>query len=421
LGWSTIPVGRRRIKASKLCSAQRRLLLAIVSVVGGLTVGCSTLNGWELQRSSDVSREFSTTTTIRAQSGDPADGPGASELAVGASSTAATTSAYDSPESLGGTLPTGSVVAPAPMPPVPRTVAGPLGTAIESLFGEASTSNWTPLYFSELFAAGWDEPFVFSPPSDSGALRQEWLNAANGVFYRQWTLNYNYRCNILPSGNADFGTWGIFAPLSRRLELFITVPFVGYRRGTDPTPFGGSGTSIPRPGAAGSASSYKETFGDVTVTPQVMLQETKNTSIMSILTIRTPTGSKAADNGATSLGPQIQFWQGLPNRWVIRGGVGPTIPLTATGLRTTLDTNLSVGKFLTLDDVRYFKEFTVWLAVNNSATTDNRGPAADSVTVLPGIRFLVTKNTWFLYGVEISLIAPKNEDFGMYFTLVRRW
>jgi hypothetical protein len=106
---------------------------------------------------------------------------------------------------------------------------------------------------------------------------------------------------------------------------------------------------------------------------------------------------------------------------VIRGGVGPTIPLTSTGLRTTLDTNLTVGKFLTLDDVRYFKQFTVWLAVNNSATTDNRGPAADTLTVLPGIRFLVANNTWFLYGVETPLVAPRNENVGMFFTLVRRW
>ena len=142
---------------------------------------------------------------------------------------------------------------------------------------------------------------------------------------------------------------------------------------------------------------------------------------MSILTVRTPTGSIDAGNGETSLGPQIQFWQGLPNRWVIRGGAGPTIPLSTTGARTTVDSNLTIGKFLTLDEVRYFKEFTVWLAVNNSATTDNRGPGGDTLTILPGIRFRIAQNTWFLYGVEIPLVAPRNEDFGMYFRLVRRW
>ena len=142
---------------------------------------------------------------------------------------------------------------------------------------------------------------------------------------------------------------------------------------------------------------------------------------MSILTIRTPTGQLAADNGHTSLGPQIQFWQGLRNRWVVRGGVGETIPLSPTGLRLTLDASLTLGKFLTLDDVKYFKEFTVWLAVNNSATTDTRGPGGDTLTITPGIRFRILPNTFLLYAVEVPLVVPRSEDFGMLFTLVQRW
>jgi hypothetical protein len=175
------------------------------------------------------------------------------------------------------------------------------------------------------------------------------------------------------------------------------------------------------PRAGNSGASYQATFGDITITPQVLLSETKNTSIMSVLAIRTPTGSLAAGDGGTSIGPQIQFWQGLPNRWVVRGGAGPTIPLSATGLHTTFDTNLTVGRFLTLDDVRYFKELTVWVAASNSAAMDHSGPAADTLTILPGIRFRIAKDTWFLYGVEIPLVAPRNEDYGMYFRLVRRW
>jgi hypothetical protein len=408
-----------RIAASPSRPAQRRLNVAIVILVGCLAGGCSAfdrpLDGTQVSPTPGGSR------TIRAQSGDTPASPNATGSA-GSVLTA-------SPEGFQGASPESSPVAatdgaadsPPPGEAAPRVVSSPLDTVIESLFGEASTSNWTPLYFSELFTTGWDQPFVFSPPSDSGALRQEWLNAANGVFYRQWTVDYNYRSSVPPSGNADIGTWSIFAPLSRRLELFITVPFVDYQRVADPTPFGRPGTPIARSGGASSTSSYKATFGDMTFSPQVLLHETQNTSIMSLLTIRTPTGSIAAGNGATSLEPQLQFWQGLPNRWVVRGGVGPTIPLSETGLRTTLNTNLTVGKFLTLDDVRYFKQFTVYFAVNNGATTDNRGPAADTLTVLPGIRFLVVENTWFLYGVEVPLVAPKDEQWGMFFTLVRRW
>ncbi len=299
---------------------------------------------------------------------------------------------------------------------MPRVVTGGLlDTAFESLFGEAPTSDWTPLSFSTLFSEGWNQPFVFSPASDSGALRQEWINAANGVFYRQWVLDYNFRDQATSAGNRNIGTYTIFAPLSRRLELNISIPFVDDRAVKISSASSGGGASL------NSRTAYQSTFGDFTITPQVMLSETKNTSIMSVLAIRTPTGSRAAGDGGTSLGPQIQFWQGLPNRWVVRGGAGPTIPLTDTGLHTTFDTNLTIGKFLTLDDVKYFKQLSVWVAASNSAAMDHSGPSADTMTILPGIRFLIAKNTWFLYGVEIPLVAPRNEDYGMYFRLVRRW
>jgi Putative MetA-pathway of phenol degradation len=410
-----------RIAALERPAAQCRLVVAIAIATGGFTPGCSTVTRPVDVRASDVGATSEAPATIRAQSGDapaPPVAPGSPESpspALPADPTGAL------PESPSGAVGDGAVGSPPAGTPVPPVVTGALDTMIESLFGEASTSNWTPLYLSDLFTQGWNQPFVFSPPSDSGALRQEWLNASNGVFYRQWTLDYNYRSAVPPRGNADIGTWGIFAPLSRRLELYITVPFVDYRVVADPAPASGPASPINRSAAASSTSSYKATFGDVTFTPQVLLHETQNTSIMSLLAIETPTGSTAAGNGNTSLGPQIQFWQGLPNRWVIRGGAGPTIPLTPTGLRTTFDTNLTIGRFLTLDEVRYFKELTVWLAVNNAATTDNRGPAGDTLTILPGMRVRVAANTFLLYGVEIPLVAPRDEAFGMYFTLVQRW
>ena len=254
----------------------------------------------------------------------------------------------------------------------------------------------------------------------AGALRQEWLNASDGVFYRQWTANYTYLSGVPPRGNADIGQWSIFAPLSRRLELYVTIPYVQYKV-ADPAPANGPNSPVTRSSAASRTSSYQATFGDFTITPRVLLHETQDTSIMSILTIRTPTGLTSAGNGEMSLGPQIQFWQGLPNRWVVRGGAGPTIGLQPASAHTTFDTNLTIGKFLTLDDVKYFKEFTVWLAVQNSATTDNRGPGGDTLTVTPGIRFRILRNTFLLYAIEIPLVEPKAENFGMLFTLVQRW
>jgi Putative MetA-pathway of phenol degradation len=398
-------------------STRFRIISAVALATGACAGGCSAVKPPVQSAVSVTSTPSLAAATVRAQSGEPA----ASSVVTGSAAPASTSPGAVVPENPTIGPPDGAGDPPPQGSTAPHIVTGPVDTMLESLFGEASTSGWTPLLLSELFTEGWNQPFVFSPASDSGALRQEWINASNGVFYRQWVLDYNFRDHVDTTGNRDIGTWSIFAPLSRRLELYISVPFVDYHRVADPVAGSGAASPLNRSSAASSTSSYKATFGDISFTPQVLLHETVNTSIMSVLTVRTPTGSTAAGNGDTAIGPQIQFWQGLPNRWVIRGGVGPTIPLTPTGLRTTLDTSLTIGKFLTLDDVRYFKEFTVWVAVNNSATTDNRGPGGDTLTILPGIRFRILRNTFLLYGVEIPLVAPKNEDFGMYFRLVQRW
>lgn len=291
----------------------------------------------------------------------------------------------------------------------------PLGVALESLFGDASSDAWTPLDWRDLLTEGWNTPFVFSPPSEFGALRQEWLNADNGVFYRQWVLDYAYRNQVGTLGNHQLGSWFIFAPLSRRFELLVTVPFLDYHRRE-----GGAARSASGPPRSRSVG-YRGDFGDFSVTPQVLIHETRNTSIMSLMTIRTPTGDLREGYGRTALNPQLQFWQGLPRRWVVRGGFGPTIPLSATGLRTTFDGNLTVGKFLTMEEVRYFKEFTVYLSANVSTSLDDRAPNATSLTLLPGLRFRLTPSYWFLYGVELPCVHPTNENYTMFFRLVKRY
>jgi hypothetical protein len=378
-----------------------------------MTGGCSMIDRPKMPATNEAARTTPSAVTVRAQSEDPSDRQGPPPEAVAPSSNPlGVLPDAGSPDQPG---------APATNLATPRfATRGAFETAIQSLFGEAPTSEWTPLSLANLFTEGWNQPFVFSPASDSGALRQEWINAANGVFYRQGVIDYNFRDHASSAGNRDIGTLSVFAPLSRRFELNISIPFVDDRAVANSSASSGRQANSSL-NARSLGSSYRATFGDLTITPQVLLSETKNTSIMSVLAIRTPTGSRAAGNGDTSIGPQIQFWQGLPNRWVVRGGAGPTIPLTSTGLHTTLDTNLTVGRFLTLDDVRYFKELSVWVAASNSAVMDHSGPAADTMTILPGIRFRVAKDTWFLYGVEVPLVAPRNEDYGMYFRLVRRW
>lgn len=290
----------------------------------------------------------------------------------------------------------------------------------ESLFGEASSDDWTPLSWRDILTEGWYQPFVFSPASDSGALRQEWIDSANGVFYRQWVMDYDYRNRIPSKGDQHLGSWFIFAPLNRRLEILFTVPFLDAVR--LPT----KATSAPGTGRLGSTSRtrlgpFQGQFGDLSVTPQILFHETRNTSVMGIMTITTPTGEVSGGNHNTTLGPQLQFWQGLPRQWVLRGSFGTTVPVAPSPSRTNLNYNLTVGKFLTGNDAKYLKEFTVYLAASASSLVDDRGPNTTAVTILPGLRFRVAEQLWFLYGAEFAPGDRSLENYTMFFRLVKRY
>ncbi len=228
-------------------SSRFGLMLTMPLLAGAMSGGCSTIDRPVTPAVSDAAQSSPSPLTVRAQNDEPAAGVGASNGAPGPSS--------DPVGALTGGPTTSEPGAPPVFPstsaaPAPTVVSGVLDTALESIFGAALTADWTPLSLPTLFTQGWDQPFVFSPASDSGALRQEWINAANGVFYRQWVLDYNFRDHATPSGNRDIGTWSIFAPLSRRLELYISIPFVDYHAVDNSSASSGGRASLsPRAGS----------------------------------------------------------------------------------------------------------------------------------------------------------------------------
>ena len=65
-----------------------------------------------------------------------------------------------------------------------------------------------------------------SPNGSGGAPRQGWINAMDGNLYRLSFFTFAQAFNSAPKGNAYLGSYTILAPLSRRLELIINVPFV---------------------------------------------------------------------------------------------------------------------------------------------------------------------------------------------------
>ena len=48
----------------------------------------------------------------------------------------------------------------------------------------------------------------------------------DGNLYRLWFFTFAQAFNQGPKGNAYLGSYTLMAPLSRRLELIINVPFV---------------------------------------------------------------------------------------------------------------------------------------------------------------------------------------------------
>src|SRR5262249_44165950 len=133
--------------------------------------------------------------------------------------------------------------------------------------------------------------------------RGGWVGAFSGFFSREFDPSFTFNAGTDGSRDELIGASTLFVPLCRRFQLGLTVPFVDSLQGTDVLP---SHTG----------------FGDVVVTPQIMLEETEDRDISLLLAIRTPTGESKTLNGRTILTPSIAVWQDLAYHWQLRGGMG---------------------------------------------------------------------------------------------------
>jgi hypothetical protein len=72
--------------------------------------------------------------------------------------------------------------------------SGLLDLIRESMFAKRD-DLWRPLPLRTFFSEGWNEPWSASPRSSTGAPRQAWINAFDGVFYHPGRP----RCDVLVS------------------------------------------------------------------------------------------------------------------------------------------------------------------------------------------------------------------------------
>jgi len=266
-----------------------------------------------------------------------------------------------------------------------------LRAAKESLTGDvyAEPSRWQPLSLGTLLNEGWDEAWVSPPSGKGGAPRQGWLNAADGVFYRLGIATFNYGNGAKRNDDQYTGGATIYTPLSRRFEIQTDIPFVVSL---------GSDTN----------------FGDVKITPRIILTESQALTQSFNLTIRTPTGDTANGNSIGILSPNYQFWGNWWQGLVIRGSLGMSIPyyhVGRSGSRTSFDGNFAVGYYFTPHDRAPFGDLVGYISTNLIQATDDRGPKTTTVTVTPGFRTHLGKNWYLLGGVELPATTPKTFDY----------
>jgi hypothetical protein len=201
-------------------SASRRYLLRALLC---LTVGSLGLFGCgRLARAQTQSR--------------PAESAAATDIAAGVVMPGPTSPSSDFPHLIDGAgaeaSTAGADFLPGLIPPDAWTGNGTalLSVIRESMFGNR-TDKWKAMPLSTLFSDGWLEPWYSYPRSTTGAPRQPFINAYDGVFYRLCFFDFTYVNNSQQNGNAYVGSFSIFTPISQRFQLYFSVPFIQSDKG----------------------------------------------------------------------------------------------------------------------------------------------------------------------------------------------
>ncbi|MGD0958844.1 MAG: hypothetical protein ABSB19_03465 [Methylomonas sp.] len=268
----------------------------------------------------------------------------------------------------------------------------------ESLTGDvySDPSKWQDLSFRDLFRTGWNKPWASPPPGAGGAPRQGWLNADDGVFYRLGIGTFGWQHGL--ANNSDGYTGGVtmYTPLNQRFEFQTDIPVASNQ------------------GLHGNSPSQTN-FGDLQITPRLLLSESKELSQTLNVTLRTPTGNTFNGNGVASVSPTYQFWSNYWKGLVVRGGGGFTLPyagaIALTGARSTFNANLAIGYYMTPHEAVPFGDMVWYVAGNMAQALDNRGPATSSFSVGPGFRTHLGANWYLLGAVDVPVIKPYNYDY----------
>jgi hypothetical protein len=233
----------------------------------------------------------------------------------------------------------------------------------------AGDGGWTPLG-SEPLGKELFSKWIPVPNGESGAPRQGWLGTADGFFTREAHLAYTY----IDANGDDFhqGLARFNFPFSRRLWAGLEVPFY--------QDFGGDSD-----------------FGDITLTTQVMLAETRNLSLNAGVGWRLPTGSSSFGNEIFAAQPQLNLFTDIGGGFSFRGRVAYEFP--DSGAPESFILNGAIGQTVTDHDRAPIGDLTWYVA----STWREFDGAPTFVSITPGMRTHLGGNLFLLAGIEIPL------------------
>ena len=234
-----------------------------------------------------------------------------------------------------------------------------------------AASEWTPLDGSK-FGAELTDKWIPVPNGTGGAPRQGWLATADGFFTREAHLAYDYTTARNSDAHEVLARFNY--PLSRRLWAGVEVPF--YQK-----------------------SGRQDGFGDITLTTQVMLHETRNLSINAGVGWRLPTGETRLGNSVFAAQPQINLWSDVGHGFSLRGRVAYEI--ADSGRPDSFVLNGAVGQTITPHSKAPFGDLTWYVAGNWREPVSGNGRSFVSVT--PGLRTHVGGNLFLLTGIEFPV------------------
>lgn len=289
-----------------------------------------------------------------------------------------------------------------------QSAPGPAGSRSYSLLDVLTLSAFggdvpafTPLSLWD-FGEGWLEPWIPPPNGELHLQRGGWVGADSGFFSREFDPSFTFNAGTQGSRDEIIGAAAVFFPLNRRLQLGLSIPYIDSLQSTNVLP---------------SATS----FGDLIVTPQVMLDQTETRDISLLVAIRTPTGETRTGNGKTIVTPTIALWQDLPYGWQLRSGIGMDFTTHGDeGPSEVFNLNLAVGQTLTSHEAAPFGDLTPYLSANLNQDLGSRRDLTN-VTLTPGIRFFLGWHTYFIMGVNVPVTNPKPFIPGLTVVISRGW